>query len=386
MQLLTGAAGSGKTYTILAALRAALARGDSEVRLLVPTATMAQHLRDMLAREGLVFPPGVIQTLSRFVEHWAAGLPQVSEPVLQTLVEQTVRRLNLSEFSKSAHLVGFHTRLAAVFSECAAAGCDAGSLKVCQPRSGLSEAVVQVFEETRRALEDRNLGMRDTRLRVAAEGIRQAGCGSIHTVWMDGFFSLTGPEIAVVQALAGRAEVAITLPSAAIAEGTRARLLAMGFKEQVLTRSRSLPRREVFAAPSIEREADEIARRILAEAAAGRPFREIGIIVRTPETYVALLRGTLERFAIPARSYFDSVLMEQPAIRFLTGVLDAMLDGWDHAQTLTATKLAPGLGISAAMDRFDFALREKLPGAGLEPLRQLAGTTNAARLSRLLDR
>ena len=134
---------------------------------------------------------------------------------------------------------------------------------------------------------------------------------------------------------------------------------------------RARSRGEVVVAPGIEREADEIARRILEEVAAGRRFREIGIILRSPEVYLALLRTTLERFGIPARFYFDSVSTEQPAIRYLTGTVDAMLGGWDHKQTLTAMKLAPGVGASAPMDRFDFDIREKLPGAGLDPLCQI---------------
>ena len=56
MQLLSGPAGSGKTTYILDRFREALSAGSSKVRLLVPTATMAQHLQNRLAREGFVFP------------------------------------------------------------------------------------------------------------------------------------------------------------------------------------------------------------------------------------------------------------------------------------------------------------------------------------------
>src|SRR5713101_5531917 len=108
MQLLTGPPGSGKTFTVLEGLRTALRRKDDAVRLLVPTATMAQHLRDEIAREGFVFRPELIQTLHRFIEPWTAGLPQVSEPVFYMLVEKSVRRLNPPEFAKVAHLAGFH--------------------------------------------------------------------------------------------------------------------------------------------------------------------------------------------------------------------------------------------------------------------------------------
>jgi thymidine kinase len=76
MLLLTGPAGSGKTSRILERFREAARRRDSGVRLLTPTATMAQYLQNRLAREGYVFRPALIQTLSRFVDSYTADLPQ----------------------------------------------------------------------------------------------------------------------------------------------------------------------------------------------------------------------------------------------------------------------------------------------------------------------
>ena len=372
MQLLTGPAGSGKTFTILEALRSALTKNDNAVCLLVPTATMAQHLRNQMAREGFVYSPARIQTIWRFIEPWTVDLPQASDAILHMLVEKCVQRLNLPEFAKVAHIDGFHTKLAATIEECAAAGCDADSLRRQLPAGSLGRALAAVYAEVNRELEERKLGMRSTRLVRAAARVKEAGAGGLKTIWLDGFFSLTDAELAVVKALAEHADVTVTLPSAAVADATRARLQSMGFRETVLTRERVLPKRELFSAPGIEREADEIARRILQEIAAGRSFHEIGIIVRTPEVYTRLLRATLDRFGIPARFYFDLVLMEQPAGRFLAGTVDAMLGGWDHAQTLTVMKLAPGAGASAPMDSFDFEVRKRIPGKGLELLRLLA--------------
>ena len=78
MHLLTGPAGSGKTFVILEQLRAALRRKDDGVRLLVPTATMAQHFQNELAREGFVFSPSLIQTIHRYIEPWVGDLPEAS--------------------------------------------------------------------------------------------------------------------------------------------------------------------------------------------------------------------------------------------------------------------------------------------------------------------
>lgn len=388
MQLLTGPAGSGKTFAALESLRAALGRKDTSVRLLVPTVTMAQHLRDEIARGELVFSPSVLQTLARFIEPWVTDLPQVSAPVFDLLVEKCVRRANRAEFARVAHLTGFHARLAAVIEECATAGCEARTLREHLPGGGLAKALAEVFENVSRALDERKLGLRAARLALAAARIQESSAGLPKTIWLDGFFSFTDPELALIQALAKHADLTVTLPSDEIAAPTRSRLLTMGFEEKVLARDRIPPKRELFLAPGIEREADEIARRILEEVAGGRSFREMGIIVRAPEIYVPLMRATLERFCIPARFYFDSVLTEQAAVRFLAGAVDAMLGGWEHAQALAVMKLAPGAGTSAPMDRFEFLVRERLPGAGLGALREIAMQIETVdkRLAKLLER
>ena len=144
-------------------------------------------------------------------------------------------------------------------------------------------------------------------------------------------------------------------------------------------KSRPSPAVAIVRAPGIERECEEIARRILEQSAAGRPFREIGIVVRSAEAYVPILGSTLERFGIPARFYFDAELERHPEVRFLTGAVDAMLGGWDHAATLAAIRLAPGLEDSAALDRFDFEVREQIPNAGLDVAAGVGGAGGGAR-------
>jgi|SRR5579871_3916845 len=371
MQLLTGPAGSGKTFSALASLREALRRGDASVRLLVPTTTMAQHLRDELAREGLVFSPTAIQTISRFIEPWTSDVPEVSPAVFTMLVEQAVLRLGLPEFQAVAGFAGLHARLAAAIEECATAGADARDLRERLPE-GLGRAVARVFEQVEKMLAERRAGLRATRLRLAAGRIAENGIQELRCLWLDGFFSFSDPELALVRALAKRAEVTVTMPADDISAATKARLLSAGFTERKLARRRPRPVTKLVAAPGIEREVDEIARRILDDVEQGRHFRDIGIIVRSPEVYARLLQGTLERFGIPARFYFDLALTEQPAIRFLAGAVDAMLAGWPFEQTLAVMKLAPGAGHSPPMDRLDFEIRKRMPGSGLEPLREMA--------------
>ena len=66
-------------------------------------------------------------------------------------------------------------------------------------------------------------------------------------------------------------------------------------------------------------------------------------------------------------------------VRYLAGLVTALIGGWDHAETLAALRLS---GDSPALDRFDFAVREQLPGSGLDGLRAL---TEDSGLQRQLD-
>ncbi len=383
MRLITGPAGSGKTSLVLERFREALRARKRGVRLLVPTSTMAQHLQNVIAREGFVFPSGLIQTLSGFVENRVADFPQAPETVLYLIVEQVIARVNRPEFRRVAELPGFCASVARTISEFSSAGCDSARLAACLPDALLAAAFLAVYQEVDRELERRGLLLRSKRLECAAARIRAEGTGGIETFWLDGFHALPDPELAVIRALGQHAEVTLTLAEEDAGEA-RPRLLPSGFREERLTNRRAAPVLALTRAPGIERECEEIARRILEQVTAGRPFREMGIIVRPAKAYVRLLRTTLERFGIPARFYFDEAPEEHPVSRFLMGAVDAMLGGWDHSATMGVLRLAPRFAHSPAMDRLDFAVREQIPNRGLAALKQLAGNPESP-LPRLID-
>ena len=341
------------------------------MRLLVPTATMAQHLQNRLAREGFVFRRSLIQTLSGFVKDFTPDAPEVAPPVLHLIVEEAARRVNRPEFARVVDLPGFCASLARTIEEFASAGCDGARLAACLPDVPLGPAFLAVYREVEAALERRGLAMRASRLERAADRIASAGLGGIGTIWMDGFHALPDPELRVIAALGRHADLTLTLGDADLSTAMRANLEAMGFQFQSTARVRTTPARALVKAAGIEREVEEIARRILEQAAAGRPFREMGIVVRAAEIYVPLLRSTFERFGIPARFYFDLDLEEHAAVRCLSGAVDAMLSGWDHALTLAALRLAPRFADMNAMDRFDFDVRQQIPNAGIGALRAL---------------
>ena len=374
MRLLTGPAGSGKTTYILDRFRQALAAGHSAIRLLVPTATMAQHLQNRLAREGLVFSPSLIQTLSSFVRDYAGNATEVSPAVLYLLVEEAALRVAPPEFSRVTRFHGFCNSLAHTIEEFASAGCDSARLAACLPDVPLGDAFLAVYREVDGELARRSLATRARRLELAAAHIAGHGLNGVDTIWMDGFHALPDPELRVVSAMGAHADLSLTLGDEDLTPALRGRLTSMGFTGEDAGVGRSRRARPALAlvkAPGIEREVEEVARRILEQAASGRPFREMGVIVRAPEIYVPPLRSTLERFGIPARFYFDTGLEHHAVVRFLSGAIEAMLGGWDHARTLAVLRLTPRFADFAPADGFDFAVREQIPNAGLSQLRSL---------------
>src|SRR5262245_50905413 len=144
MLLLSGPPGSGRTSHILSEFREALRRNASNIRLLTPTATMAEHFRHKLAREGFLLRPRMILTLSQFLAPWVEDLPQVSAASLYMIVESVVRRLAPAEFERVLRSPGFCAALAQDIEEFSAAGCDSTRLERSLPRTPFGERFVAV--------------------------------------------------------------------------------------------------------------------------------------------------------------------------------------------------------------------------------------------------
>src|SRR2546423_5698200 len=300
-------------------LRRALTEGRSDFRVIVPTATMVQHLRNQLAREGFVFRPEVIITLSRLVNDLVPDMRQISGPQFHLLVEDAVREANRAEFASVAGLPRFHISLAQTMDLFDTAGSDAAALRETMPATSLAPAFLAVWERVEGQMRKRGFVMRSQLLKAAAARVENAGLPGIRAMWMDGFAKFSGPEERFIDALRGHVEVTISQPAMRTKEA-----------EPIL-----------FSGDDLDREVDEIARRILVEHQDGRRFREIGVILRSPEVYISLLELAFERFGIPARLYFGSPLDEHPVANYFSSLVDAMLSGWEHELTLRALRLAP---------------------------------------------
>lgn len=316
---------------------------------------MVDHIRHAFARSearsGVPVRPRQIRTLANWLDEWS---PEGAAPAAQMdlLIEQALERLRPERFNAVAGFPGFRRALADLFEEARAAA--------------LPPDLADIEKEVERRLKARGLGLRHARLKSAAETVRAGSRAVSRQIVLDGFFTLSAAETELVLALGERTSVTVTLPDWPGSQAVRNLLLSAGFLEQRLSSAIRSPSRTGFSAPTIEREVEEIARRILEYDAGGTAFREMGIVLRSRDPYAGVVETTLARFGIPARFYFYTQLGCHPAMMFFSKLVEAILAGWDHAMLLAAVRMpVSGIGAKPVGDELDFAWRDRLPAAGL---------------------
>ncbi len=300
---------------------------------------MADHLRHSLARTGVIVRPSSIQTLAAFLDAWSP-LGAAPAPFVQLCMERALAR-RPGRFAKVAEFPGVVRSLASLFGEVSG--------------KRLPEDIGRLFRDVERELATKNLAARHARLEAAAARIANVDEPLPPHIIFDGFSQLSENETALISALAKRTAVTVTLPE-------HAHVDLDGF---TVKQADAVPRHahtSLFTAATMERETEEIARRILS---GNRPFRDIGIVLRTRDPYGPLVETTLARFGIPARSYFVDTLASHPAIQFRMTMIRAALAGWNHEVLVSAVRMpASGLGGTAAGDALDFQMRKQLPSRG----------------------
>src|SRR6188472_2151737 len=111
MQLILGPPGSGKTTACLSRLRDALRAKSEACRLIVPTATMGEHLRNELAREGFVFKPALVSSFTKFVEPYSGSAPGVTSGALEIIVADVLAQTSLNRYAAVRDFAGFRASI-----------------------------------------------------------------------------------------------------------------------------------------------------------------------------------------------------------------------------------------------------------------------------------
>ena len=365
MRLIRGAPGSGKTALVFREFKAALAEGRTDVRLIAPTATLVRHFQHELARDGVVISPRAVVSMNRFVRECAGEFATAPDGLLRLVVRDALRRLDPSEFAGIATTEGMAGIILESVRLLENAGCTAAKFASVRGLGAQAKALARVWLDVDQRLGERGFVSRPQLFAAAAEHTTASA------LWLDGFVSLSPIEREFLRKISSRCEISITAVDDPKDE-VRRWSLECGARDQLMNGPRRRPTAVTVCAPTLEREADEIARRILELRAGGTAFRDIGVAVRDIDTYVPLLESAFERFGIPARFYFSRPLASHPAAIFLSGLIRCAVDGWEFRNSLAALRAHPGWSATAAFDRYDFAVREAMPGRGSEALIALA--------------
>jgi hypothetical protein len=388
-----GPPGSGKTTRMLDAVRGHLRAFRDDFRIVVPTATMAEHLRNGLAREGFTLRSNTIATVTGHARELLPGARLTSATALEMALEEALSSNCPPAFAKTREMPGFLAQLAGTLEELINAGCDAytwqGFLSLTSDVKPLLRELGGVWSEVQDRLGAGGLMTRHEWLRGAAQALRDGALPGVSTFYWDGFSRLGAAELDLIHAHGERGDVTAILPAwPGAARGGLIALRRAGFAIRRFTPVRPTPRKVLVRPATEDDEVVEIARRVLEHHRAGRPWHEIGAVVRAREPYVALIETAFARFGIPVRPYFAQALEGHPVARLFSSALEALLSGWNWEPVLGAALSPAGLaGACPAAARFEYAVRKQLPGAGLERLRAMAQAEKDAQpLVEFLDR
>ena len=365
MRLIRGAPGTGKTARVLREFREALAVRRDCLRIVVPTATLVRHFQHELARDGVVFPPSAVVSLRRFISEQTPDLKPVPEGLMRALVRDVLQHLKPAEFSEVAETDGMAATILETIGLFENAGATPEKLASLRRLTPHGKAFESVWRAVAAAVRDRGFAVRTQLVRAAAANTRGL------RIWMDGFVNFSPLETELVRALEKSCDLTLTLPDTPAGDEIRRLALQLSAEDRLLSGPPRRPELKAIEANSIEREADEIARRVVGLHERGTAFREIGIAVHDQTSYLPLLRGVFERFGIPARFYFSGALRTHPAALFLGGLMENTLNGWEFGAALDTFRAQPGWGSGTAFDRFDFMVREAMPGRGADELVKL---------------
>ncbi|HEX8031854.1 MAG TPA: PD-(D/E)XK nuclease family protein [Vicinamibacterales bacterium] len=307
----------------LDAARTRLMEIDPPVLVIAPTRAAADEFAFSLASErGATF--GVTRaSLAELVSRLALpvlarqGLtPTASlsdEAVSARVADELLKNDELTYFEPVAHMPGFPRALSRSLSEIRMAGLAPSQIGGHDANADLSALLARAIEERQKA------GAVDyaTMLATASAELRSNRAALAgRTVLLLDVAVNSKAEAEFVKAVIESAEsVMVTAPSGdtrTLEELNLSRpqpdagTTALERLQQYLFADDTPPIGEqddsvsLFSAPGEGREAVEIARRLLKEAARGVPFDQMAVLLRAPQTYLGVLEHALDRAGIPA--------------------------------------------------------------------------------------
>jgi RecB family exonuclease len=345
LTLITGGPGSGKTDEVVSRL-AALYQADPffEAVVLVPTVRHGDQFRRRLVGRCGVALRLRVETIPQYSRQLAAEVWVPSYTLVEELLARTTRREAehgpASYFQPIAGTRGFNDLLNAAINDLLAEAIDPQTLLEAAEESGSPglTALAAIFTAYCPELEDRRL-LHPEQITLAAAAAVQSGVALSPTVMLDGFQLFRGSELTLLETLANRSEVIVTLDSEA---GARARhdyeRLISRFphaKAVEVQRDPGTRPLTVIAGDAADREGQlrAIARWIkqrLTDDPSLRPS-DCAVTFRQVSPYLSLARQVFEEYDLPFDPAAGERLNARPLGVWLRRLLHLAQDGW-HLQ------------------------------------------------------
>jgi len=239
------------------------------------------------------------------------------EAVSARVADELLKAERLDYFGPVAHMPGFPRALSRTVGEFRMAALPPSKLTGHVANDDLARLFERVLEERHDAGAVDYASMLD----AAVDELKAnpTALGDTHLVFLDVAVNSAAEEAFITTVLTAAKSVVATVPPGdhisrrAFAsqprirsEAPKAAPRALGRLQQHLFADDTPPAGEsddsvvLFSAPGEGREAVEIARRLLQEAAGGVPFDQMAVLLRAPQTYLGALEHALERAGIPA--------------------------------------------------------------------------------------
>ena len=342
LTLITGGPGSGKTGEVVSRLAARYeADPFAETVVLVPTVRHGDQLRRrIVGRRGVALRLRV-ETIGQLSRALASDVWVPSYTLVEELLARTARgeagRGPASYFEPIVATGGFNALLGAAVDDLLAEAVEPRALSQAadRSRSPSLRALSAIFAAYGSELECRGWLHPAQAALAAADAVRSGGAPA-PTVMLDGFQLFRGGELALLEALAGRSEVVVTLDPGA---GDRAgydyqRLLGRFPDAKVVELGSDAAARRVTVtagdAPDRERQMRAIARQIkqrLTDQPSLRPS-DFAVAFRQVSPHLGMARQVFQEYDLPLDPAAGERLSARPLGVWLRRVLSLARDGW----------------------------------------------------------
>jgi ATP-dependent helicase/nuclease subunit B len=270
----------------------------------------------------------------------------------QAVIEQIIEEGDIPPvFSKVAAARGFGDALLSTFTDIAESGCTVDAAdrfaRGLVGRKTMSDRVRGTFRLYHRFASESARSVRSMEERFVRAAERAPGLVVDSPVLAYGFYDFNELQLRLIEALGSGPGVILFVPdpggeAARFTTKTFRRLERKGYEREDARRiDRPAPSVELFSCPGEEEEIGAVARRIVALAEEGVPFRDMGLLVPSMELYLPIIEQAFCDAGVPHFCLHGSRGPASCAARAAEALIGLLLGRIERAQLVDFLASAP---------------------------------------------